>query len=106
VCTRNRYLWPARHQAASGGRACPPMGARFRLKAAYDISGFSPDVQVVLQAMKDYGLVLADNGADWYFQGTQDARWSDTLLDQLKTVPARKFQAAAFAYGASCPPPI
>jgi len=116
-CTSDRYIWPARHRAASGGRACPPMGARFRLKESYDISRFSADAQVILRAMKTYGLIVADNGADWYFQGTEDARWTDALLDQLKTVPARKFHAvdesgcrvsadsAAFTYGPSCPAP-
>lgn len=114
-CTRNRYLWPARHKAGVSDRSCPPMGARFRLKAGYDIGGFATDAQVVLQAMKTYGMIVADNGSDWYFQGTEDARWSDTLLDQLKKVPARKFQAidesgcataadsAAWASGPNCP---
>ena len=115
ACTRNRYVWPARHKAGVADRTCPPMGARFRLKAGYDISGFGPDAQVVLQAMKTYGMIVADNGSDWYFQGTEDARWSDSLLDQLKTVPARKFQAidesgcmaapdsASWASGPDCP---
>ena len=92
-CTSNKYLWPARHQAASGGKACPPMGARFRLKAGFDISGFSADAQVLLTAFKRYGVINADNGSDWYFTGTMDNGWDDDLLDEWKSVPARAFQA-------------
>jgi hypothetical protein len=69
------------------------MGARFRLKAGFDISSFSPDARVILQAMKTYGLLLADNGSNWYFTGTRDRRWSNSLLDELKSVPASVFEA-------------
>jgi hypothetical protein len=109
-CTHG-YIWPARHQANSGGPKCPPMGARFRLKAGYDLSGFSADAKVVLEAMKTYGLINADNGSNWYFTGTEDANWSNALLDQLKTVPAKAFQAvdesscmvSANSAAAACP---
>jgi hypothetical protein len=111
VCTRNRYIWPARHQAGVANPDCPPMGARFRLKASYDISGFSPQAQVILQAMKTYGLILADNGSNWYFQGAEDPHWTNALLDQLKTVPAKAFvavdesacQVSANSGQAACP---
>jgi hypothetical protein len=92
-CTRNRHLWPARHDAGTSDQRCPPMGARFRLNAGFDLSGFSPKARVVLRAMKRYGLILADNGSDWYFQGTRDRRWRNALLDQLKAVPASAFEA-------------
>jgi hypothetical protein len=69
------------------------MGSRFRLSSSFDLSGFSPRAKVILWAMKRYGLILADNGSDWYFQGTVDRRWRDALLDQLKTVPASAFEA-------------
>jgi hypothetical protein len=69
------------------------MGARFRLKASFSITRFRPDTQVVLRAMKTYGLVLADNGSPWYFQGTADTRWLSAMLDQLKTIPASAFEA-------------
>jgi len=117
ACTSRRYVWPARHQAGQADRRCPPMGARFRLKAGFDISGFGANAQVVLLAMQRYGLIVADNGSDWYFQGTIDDGWSSGLLDQLKQVPARAFVAvdargcrvasdsAAFNYGADCPAP-
>ena len=92
--TQKAYLWPARHQAGeSTDPNLPPMGARFRLKRSYDLSRFSPGARVILQALKTYGLILADNGSNWYFQGTEDSYWNDTLLDQLKSVPAGQFEA-------------
>jgi hypothetical protein len=93
--TDQRYLWPARHQAGSVyNLAYPPMGARFRLKASYVIApSLRPDTRAVLLAMKRYGLVLADNGTPWFFQGTVDARWPEALLEQLKRVPASAFEA-------------
>ena len=70
------------------------MGARFRLKASFPISSATgPTPRSVLRAMKRYGLVLADNGSPWYFQGTADDRWPSGLLDQLKTIPASAFEA-------------
>jgi hypothetical protein len=93
--TQTAYLWPARHQAGStSSTAYPPMGARFRLKASYAISSsLRTDTKNVLRAMKTYGLVLADNGSPWYFQGDSDTRWPAALLDQLKAIPASAFEA-------------
>lgn len=92
--TDRSYVWPARHQAGSvSNRAYPPMGARFRLRASYPITSYSPQAQVVLRAMKTYGLVLADNGSPWFFQGTSDSRWSAALVSQLGRVPAAAFEA-------------
>jgi len=117
-CTSDGYLWPARHAAATGGRSCPPMGARFRLRGGFDLDGFSRDAAVILRAMQTYGLIVADNGSDWYVQGTRDEGWRNRLLDEVKGVPARAFVAvdargcrvepdsAAFAYGPSCPSPV
>jgi hypothetical protein len=88
------FLWPARHQAgAAANPALPPMGARFRLKGSYDISHFSPQAQVIVLAMQHYGLILADNGSNWFFSGTQDAAWPDSLLSELKTIPGSQFEA-------------
>jgi len=88
------FLWPARHQAgAANNVALPPMGARFRLKSTYAISHFSPQAQVVLLAMQHYGLILADNGSNWFFSGTEDAAWPDSLISELKTIPASQFDA-------------
>jgi hypothetical protein len=116
-CTRRSYVWPARHQAGVANPTCPPMGARFRLRAGFDMRGYSPRAQIVLRAMKRYGLIVADNGSDWYFQGTVDPRWTYSFVDQLKRVPAGAFVAVdasacrvarnsgAFAYGPGCPSP-
>jgi hypothetical protein len=92
--TDRSFVWPARHQAgAASNPALPPMGARFRLRAGFDISHFSASSQVVLNAMKHYGLMLADNGSNWYFQGAAETGWSDTMISELKTVPAGQFDA-------------
>jgi hypothetical protein len=89
------FLWPARHQAGSvNDPRYPPMGARFRLKATYPIKpSLRPDTRAILLAMKKFGLALADNGSDWYFQGTADTRWPNALLDELKQIPASAFEA-------------
>ena len=92
-CTTDAYVWPARHEAGVNDPDCPPMGARFRLRAGFDLSGFSPRARTILRAMQRYGLMLADNGSSWYFQGARDGHWTNTLLDQLKTVPASAFEA-------------
>jgi hypothetical protein len=92
--TDRRYVWPARHQAGSvNNRRYPPMGARFRLKASHDLSQYSARTRVVLRAMQSYGLVLADNGSPWYFQGEASAKWPSKLISELKQVPARAFVA-------------
>ncbi|MEI6622913.1 MAG: hypothetical protein WCP28_13495 [Actinomycetes bacterium] len=92
--TQDSFVWPARHRAGStDDPAFPPMGARFRLSAAFDTAGFSRSARVVLEAMKRYGMVLADNGSAWYFQGTSDTRWPDALISELKDVPASSFEA-------------
>jgi hypothetical protein len=69
------------------------MGARFRLKAGFAISSYRKDTRAVLRAMKRYGLVLADNGSPWYFQGTSEKGWPSGMLDELKRIPASAFEA-------------
>ena len=92
--TDRSYVWPARHQAgAENNPALPPMGARFRMKAGIDISGYRPDTQVILRAFKKHGLVLADNGSNWYFGGTSEEGWPVDLLDELKSLTAGMFEA-------------
>lgn len=92
--TRRAYVWNARHFASSlTGLQYPPMGQRFRLKADYDISGFSPQVQVILRALKKYGLILADNGSAWYISGVPDERWNNDMLRELHSVPGSAFEA-------------
>jgi hypothetical protein len=92
--TSRHHLWPARHDAGSTDDLnYPPMGARFRLNASYDASGLSPYARRVVAAMKTYGLVLADNGSPWFFQGEQHAKWPEQLIEDLKTIPADQFVA-------------
>jgi hypothetical protein len=92
--TRSQYIWPARHEASNlTGAQYPPMGARFRLKASFDISGFSPEAQVILVALKKYGMILADNGSEWYISGTPDPRWDNDALAELHAVQGRDFEA-------------
>jgi len=94
-CTQQSYLWPARHEAGQSDTSCPPMGARFRLNASFTLpaSSCSAFCQTVLTTMKTYGLILADNGSNWYFQGTADRRWTYNDVDQLKAIPANQFVA-------------
>jgi len=83
--TRRAYIWPARHYASSlTGAQYPPMGQRFRLKASFDISSFSPANQVILRALKEYGMFLADNGSAWFLSGAPDGRWNNDDLRQLR----------------------
>lgn len=83
--TREAYVWPARHEAGSTHDAnVPPMGQRFRLRADFDISGFSAANQVILTALQKYGMILADNGGDWFLSGVPDERWDNDDLHQLK----------------------
>jgi hypothetical protein len=87
------YIWPARHLTADAQDGIPPMGARFRLKADYDISGFPAEMQVVLQAMKTYGIMLADNGSNWYVSGAPDERWDNDMLHLLDVLTGDDFEA-------------
>jgi hypothetical protein len=91
--TRRAYVSPARHFASSDTSANrPPMGMRVRLKASFDVSTFSPRIQVILRAMKKYGMILADNGSNWYISGAPDPRWSDNELNALKTIRGSNFE--------------
>jgi hypothetical protein len=92
--TDRSWVWPARHQAGVPSNGLlPPMGAWFRLSALYDTSGFGRDTQVVLAAMKTHGMLLADNGSDWFFGGAAAYDWPDQLISELKQVPASAFEA-------------
>jgi hypothetical protein len=92
--TRRLYVWPARHYASSlTGAAYPPMGQRFRLKASYNISTYPPQSQVILRAMKKYGILLADNGSDWYISGVPDENWDNDDLHSLHNLPGSAFEA-------------
>ncbi len=92
--TRNEFIWPARHQASSNpSPAVPPMGQRFRLKAGFDVSGFPRNVQVILVALKFYGMFVADNGSNWYISGVPDERWNNDELHSLNQVHGSDFEA-------------
>ncbi|HEY3724514.1 MAG TPA: hypothetical protein VGN59_14270 [Acidimicrobiia bacterium] len=93
-CTSRSYLWPARHEAGDRS-SCPPMGARFRLKSGYHLpsAACAAHCQTVVTAMKRYGLIVADNGSNWYFTGTSDVRWTGDDVNELKQIPASAFVA-------------
>ncbi len=87
------YVYPARHEAGSGSCSVePPMGLRVRLKASFDISHFSAQTRVVLQALKTYGMILADNGSPWYISGAPDSHWDDDGLHNLNQVKGSDFE--------------
>ena len=87
------YLWPARHQAGTADPSLPPMGLRLRLRADFDVSTYAPEVQVILQAMKTYGLIVADNGSPWYISGVPDERWDNDHLHELGNLTGADFEA-------------
>jgi len=92
--TQKGYIFPATHYASSSTNAAlPPMGLRLRLKASFSLAGFHGESLVILQALKTYGMIVADNGSSWYITGAADKRWNDTDLNQLKTVPGSAFEA-------------
>jgi hypothetical protein len=91
--TRRAYVSPARHFASSRTDAnLPPMGMRVRLKQDFDVSAYPPEVQVILNAMKKYGMLLADNGTGWFVSGAPDPRWNDENLASLKRVGSHNFE--------------
>jgi hypothetical protein len=97
-CTRANFVAPATHQAVPGGCSAsdpnaPPMGLRVRLRADYDASKLSASAQVVVRGMQRYGMLLADNGSNFYFQGEDNPSWADTDVEPLKTIPASAFEA-------------
>jgi Bacterial TSP3 repeat len=91
--TRTSYVYPARHQAGeSGSASLPPMGLRVRLAADYDTSRFSPDAQVIADALKRYGMILADNGSPWYISGASDPRFDDDVMHELDVITGRDLE--------------
>jgi hypothetical protein len=92
--TQRAYVWPGRHYASAlTGTQYPPMGARFRLKASFNTAGFSAANQIILTALKRYGMMLADNGSAWYISGAPDARWDNDDLHALTTIAGSNFEA-------------
>jgi hypothetical protein len=91
--TRRAYVWPARHYASSRTDPdLPPMGLRFRLKRSSPIAGFPRQARIVLQALKEYGMILADNGSNWYVSGAPHPKWSNEQLHTLHRVPGSAFE--------------
>ena len=106
VTTRatNGYVWPASHAAGTNASA-PPMGARLRMKAGRDISGFTPEMQRIFRAMKRYGLIVADNGSDMYISGTMDPRWNNDVLNPaFHALTADDFEVIQLGWGQNLPP--
>lgn len=94
--TRRAYVYPARHYASSStDPSLPPMGLRVRLKASVDISGFPRQARIVLQALKTYGMILADNGASWYISGAPSPGWSNGELHTLGRITGSDFEVVA-----------
>jgi hypothetical protein len=91
--TRRAYVWPARHFASDKtDPALPPMGLRFRLKKSYPMGGFPSQARIVLQALKEYGMIVADNGSNWYLSGAPSPKWSNDQLHTLHRVPGSAFE--------------
>jgi hypothetical protein len=94
--TRRAYVFPARHFASDAtDPSLPPMGLRVRLKASFDTSGFPRQARIVLEALKRYGMILADNGSNWYIGGAPDPRWSNDDLHTLQRVTGKDFEVVA-----------
>ncbi len=91
--TRKAFVWPARHYASSyTDPSLPPMGLRVRLKASFDTRPYPKQARIVLEAMKRYGMIVADNGSDWYVSGAPDPRWSNDQLHTLGRVTGSSFE--------------
>ena len=91
--TRRLYIYPARHYASSStSTSLPPMGLRVRLKASYDTSGFSPQARVIAEALKRYGMILADNGSPWYISGMSDPHFDDDVMHELDVITGRDLE--------------
>jgi hypothetical protein len=92
--TQMGYIHPATHFASdSSNPNLPPMGLRLRLKASYSLAGFNGESLIILEALKRYGLIVADNGSPWFMTGAPDPRWNDENLEQIKQVPGSEFEA-------------
>ncbi len=92
--TLNSYAWPARHFASKlTDPKYPAMGQRFRLRASFDVSTYTTDVQVILRALKTYGMFVADNGSAWFISGAPDPRWNNDNLGTLRNIHGSDFEA-------------
>jgi hypothetical protein len=94
-CTMDQFVKPATHEAGSNCANGPPMGLRVRLKSSYSMPNAMPIVQNILSGLQHYGMILADNGSNFYFQGDPNPAWTDDILNQLKAIPANAFEVVA-----------
>jgi hypothetical protein len=96
--TRDAWLHPASHCAGdTANRNAPAMGTRLRLKAGYGLGKLSGPARTIAEALKRYGMIVADNGSNWFFSGSSDRRWDDESLNQLKRIPGSAFQVVRSA---------
>ena len=91
-CTSAHYVYPARHEAGSCGNSSPPMGLRVRLKAGVNIARLPRQARIVAQALKTYGMILADNGSPWFISGAPSPHWNDDALHHLGQLTGRDFE--------------
>ncbi len=90
--TRNAYIHPARHHAGTADPSLPPMGLRVRLKRSVSLAGFGPQARIVLATLRDYGMILADNGSPWYITGAPNPGWDDDDLRGLRRITGRDLE--------------
>jgi hypothetical protein len=94
--TRRKFIFPARHFASSSDDpSLPPMGLRLRLRSGFKVGGFPRQTRSILVALKRYGMILADNGSDWFISGAKSPKWDDRDIEALKRVSARDFEVVA-----------
>ena len=106
VRATNGYVYPASHRAGSTPGALP-MGARLRLKASRNISGFAPELQRIFRAMQRYGLIVADNGSDMFVSGTHDTRWNNDVLNPaFRALTTNDFEVIGLGYQPTLAPPV
>jgi hypothetical protein len=101
--TQDRHVYPARHHAGTANVNDPPLGLRVRLKASKDISGYTGAARVILEALKKHGLILADNGSDWYISTTIDTRWASTNITQIRDMVGSDFEVVVSVDAAGAP---
>ena len=97
--THNSYIYPARHHAGISGASLPPMGLRVRLKAGKDITGYTGVARNILEGLKKHGMILADNGSDWYISTTLDDRWGSTNITQIRNMVGSDFEVVVTVDG-------
>jgi hypothetical protein len=106
VHTGKMHVYPARHDAGIANSSYPPMGLRVRLKASVSISGFSPEVQVLLTALKKYGMILADNGSNWFISGVSNPKWNDDELHRINQIVGSDFEVVDTSSLVNGPDPV